>query len=231
MGGYYGVLLKAILYFCWLLFLSRLMGRKLISQMTYFDYIAGITIGSMAATVCVDRSLDIYDGLITILVWAVLSITLGYANLKNLFLRRATNSRATIIIENGHIITGNMRNARYNMEDLLMQLRLKDVFDLSEVQFALLEPNGELSVLKRSLYSPVTPKDIGIKVQDKGMMVNLIIDGKIIEENLRSNNLNAQWLYDQLKKNNISSVNDVIFAGIGTDGKFEVVSKNIGSRA
>lgn len=227
MSEYYQVLLKALLYFCWLLLLTRLMGRKQISQLTYFDYIAGITIGSMAATVCVDRTLNVYDGLITILVWSALSILIGYANLKSLFLRRVTNSRAAIIIENGSIITANMRKARYNMEDLLMQLRLKDVFDLSEVQYALLEPNGELSVLKRSMYSPAAPKDLGINVKDKGMMVNLIIDGKIIEENLHSNNLNNGWLMDQLKKNNIQSIDDVIFAGIGAEGKFEVVSNDV----
>lgn len=230
MSGYTGVLLKAVLYFFWLLFMTRLMGRKQISQLTFFDYITGITIGSMAATVCVDRSLDIKDGLITIFTWAALSIAIGYANLKNLFLRRATNSRAAIIIENGRIMIGNMRTARYNMEDLLMQLRLKDVFDLSEVQYAVLEPNGELSVLKRSMNSPATPKDLGITVADKGMMVNLIMDGKVIEENLYSNNLSIQWLRDELKKKNISSAGDVIFAGIGTDGKLEVILKSADSK-
>lgn len=108
----------------------------------------------------------------------------------------------------------------------LMQLRDKGVFDITEVEFALLEPNGELSVLKKSQYNPVSSKDLNSSTYYKGLMTELIIDGRVISQHLQVIGKDTQWLFDQLKSRNIYNIKDVVLAGFQTDGQLFVSLKN-----
>ena len=226
MGGYVGILLRSIITFIGLLFLTHMMGRKQLSQITFFDYIVGITIGSIAASIAVDRSIGIIDGIIATVVWCAMPIIIGYIAVKNIAFRRFVDGEPKVVIQNGTIINKNMLEEKYNMGDLLMQLRDRGIFDITEVEFAILEPNGELSVLKKSQYNPVTPKDLSIPTNYKGLMIELVIDGRIISQHLKIINKDAQWLIDQLKNRNIHNIKDVIFAGLQTDGQLYISLKN-----
>ena len=226
MSGYTEILLRSVITFIGLLFLTLFMGRKQLSQITFFDYIVGITIGSIAASIVVDRSIEVIDGIIATVVWCAMPIIIGYIAVKNIKFRRLVDGEPKVVIQNGVIINKNMLKEKYNIGDLLMQLRDKGVFDISEVEFAILEPNGNLSILKKSQYNPLTPKDMSIPTEYKGLMTELVIDGRIISQHLAIVNKDTQWLIDQLKAKNINNIKNVVFAGLQTDGQLYISLKN-----
>lgn len=225
--NYLYVFIKSVATFLILLILARLMGRKQLSQITFFDYIVGITIGSIAGSGIIDRDISMYDTIIALLVWSILPIIIGNINLKSIRTRKLIESDPVIIIQNGVVNEKNMKKVRYNIGDLLMQLREKGIFELSEVEFALLEAHGKLSVLKNSQSREVTLKDLNIQVPYKGMTIEVILDGAILNHNLSIINKDEAWLINELKNRNISDVNHIIYAGYTSEGNLEVVKTQI----
>lgn len=226
MKEYFFIFLKSIISYTALLFLTRVMGKKQLSQMTSFDYIVGITIGSIVAAICVDRRIDNIDGIIATSSWAVLPILTGYLGLKSVKFRRLTDGESSILIDKGKVNDKNMKKARYNMKDLLMQLRQKDIFDLAEVDFALLEPNGQLSVLKKQEHHNVTLKDLNINATYKGMVIDIVANGQIIYDHLNMIKKDVRWLKSQLDSKQIKDINNIIYAGVTSEDKLEVVLNN-----
>lgn len=226
MREYFFTFLKSVLSYITLLLLTRVMGKKQMSQMTSIDYIVGITIGSIVASISVDRSLNDIDGIIATLCWALLPIIIAKIGLVNVKFRRLTDGESSIIIDRGQVNDINMKKARYNMKDLLMQLRQKDIFDLAEVEFAVLEPNGELSVLKKQQYNTVTLKDMNIKGDNKGMVIDVILSGRIIHDHLRMINKDRTWLLKELERKSVKEIKDVIYAGVTLDKNVEIVMTN-----
>lgn len=223
MNEYMITFLKASISFITLLVLTRLIGRKQVSQLTFFDYIVGITIGSIAANFITDRKANTYDEIIGLLVWSIMPVLLGFINLKSLHFRSISEGEPIIMIDRGKVNNKNMKKARYNIGDLLMQLRQKGVFDLSEVEFALLEPDGQISVLKKAPFNTVTASDMKVPTVYKGIMRELIINGSIIDANLKTINKDKGWLMEQLKLQNISKVEEVMLASVSTDNSLRVI--------
>lgn len=201
------------------------MGRKQISQLTFFDYVVGITIGSIAGVATIDKSVKIIDGIVSISIWSLLNIVISKITLKNINLRLLINSEPLLIIDKGIVIYQNMKKARYNMGDLLMQLRNKDVFNITEVEIAILEPDGKLSILKKTEFNMVTAGDMKIKNPKAGMMVDLILDGNILSSHLSQIQKDENWLMSQLETKEVKNIKDVIFAGIQADEQIYIVTK------
>lgn len=226
MMGYINIILKSVTSYICLLFFTRLMGRKQMSQLTFFDYVVGITIGSIAGSVSTDRTININDGLLALTVWSALPILTAYITFYNVTLRRIIDSEPLILINRGILNYKNMKKARYNIGDLLMQLRERDVFDFQEVEAAVLEPNGELSVIKKPEFSNVTLQDLNITGKHRGLMNELIIDGRIIESHLSVAGRDKKWLLEELEKRNVKSLQDVVLAVLQSNGNFYMVLKN-----
>lgn len=201
------------------------MGRKQISQLTYFDYVVGISIGSIAGAVSIEKNINAAEGIFAIVIWGVLTILISQITLKNIKLRLWIDSEPLIIIDKGRVIYKNMKKAKYNMGDLLMQLRVKDIFYITDVEIAILEPDGKLSVLKKAEKNGVTAEDMGIEKPKNGMMIDLILDGKILFSHLSLIQKDENWLVEQLKIKNIADINDVIYTGIQADEKIYIVTK------
>jgi len=216
---------QAILYstivFVLLIAMARIIGKKLLAQMTFFDFVIGITIGTIGGAFVTTEVRGFYV-LLSPIVLTLLVVLTGYITLKSVPARKLLEGEPMIIIQNGKIFENNMKKIRYHLDDLLMQLREKGVFDLSEVEFALLEPHGKLSVLKKSQKLPVTPGDLGISTGYKGVSSEIIRDGKIVEQNLRQNNLSHEWLFNELSNVNVKKIEDVFLATLSTDGKLYV---------
>jgi uncharacterized membrane protein YcaP (DUF421 family) len=202
------------------------MGRKQISQLTYFDYVLGITIGSIAAVASVDKTISVIDGCFSIIIWSLLTLLISEVTLKNIKLRLWIDSEPLLIINKGKVIYKNMKKAKYNIGDLLMQLRVKDIFYITDVEIAILEPDGKLSVLKKAEKSAVTAEDLNIKKPKAGMMVDIILDGSILYTHLPQIQKDENWVFQQLKSKNIYNIDDVIYAGLQADGKVYIVTKN-----
>lgn len=226
MEGYLNLFIRSVVTYFILVLFARIMGRKQISQLTYFDYVVGITIGSIASTASVEKNVDIYEGIFCIIIWSILTILISEITLKNIKLRLLIDSEPLLIIDKGKVIYKNMKKARYNIGDLLMQLRVKDIFYITEVEIAILEPDGKLSVLKKSEHTTLTIEDMNIIKPKTGMMVDLILDGNILSSHLEQIQKDEDWVIAQLKARNINNIKDVVFAGIQADQKIYIVTKD-----
>lgn len=215
---------KSALIFLILVVLSRSIGRKLLAQMSYFDFTVGITIGSISGSYVVQMIKGMWV-LIAPLLLALLAISFDYIHLKSLRLRKIVEGEPVVVIQNGQILEKNMKKLRYHLDNLESQLRDKGVFDFNEVEFAVLEPHGQLSVLKKSQYLPLTPDDMNLSTKYKGLSTEIIKDGQVLEQNLKQNNLTWDWLEQELKKRNISNISDIIYAALNTSGVLYVSLK------
>ncbi len=227
------IILESILYtvigYFIALMVSRLIGRKMISQMTFFDYVIGITLGSVTANLAMVSQIPNSSAITVLITLAVLTILLDYIHIKSLFVRKKLDSEPTVLIENGKIINQNMKKSHVTINELLMQLRGKDMFNIADVEFAILETDGSLSVLPKSQNMPLTPSDLNISTKYKGLTKDLVIDGSIISENLKYINLDEQWLYNRIKKYGVTDIEDVFYAGLDSSGNLFVSKRQKGS--
>lgn len=216
------VIIRSAIAFFSLLFLMRLIGKQQISQLTFFDYIVGITIGSIASTLSVQVNENTLATLTGMVIWTLLAILIALLGVKSINVRRAVDGEATVVIANGKILEDNLKKIMIPIDELISELRTKNVFNIADVEFALFEPNGKLSVQLKSQKQPLTPADLNIPVQYSGLPVNLIINGKILPEKLDSLKLTKAWLYHQLKKENITDIALVSLAQLDAKGNLYV---------
>jgi uncharacterized membrane protein YcaP (DUF421 family) len=210
-----------------LLIVTRIMGRRSIAQLTYFDYVVGITIGSIASSMAVNK-LDIQQGTISLATSMVLVLIINILTRYSLSARKIIDALPIMVIYKGHILEKNMRGKYYNINDLLEQLREKGVFDPNEVEVAIAETDGQLSVLKKPPFQPIIAKDINIysgnemQRESKAIGKELIISGKIIEQNLIDCGVTLSWLKAQLQAQGIEKVQDVTLAMLTPQGALYV---------
>ncbi|MDF2522242.1 MAG: hypothetical protein K0R84_2870 [Clostridia bacterium] len=213
---------RAIIGFFSLLIFTRMLGKEQITQLTFFDYVLGITIGSIAANLTTDLSSRAWPHWIGLLVWALLGYLMEYITMKWRYAAKYVEGEPAIIIMNGKIMENTLRKMKYRASDVMELLRNKDVFDINEVDFAIVEPNGQLSVLKKAEYQPLTAKDMGISKSSSGISTELIYDGMLIEENLRQLNKDRNWIMNQLKKQGISNISEVFLATLNPAGSLYI---------
>ena len=149
----------------------------------------------------------------------------GLHNLKSYTARRIINAKTLILIENGRIIDKNMKKLRISINELMMKLREKDVFNLEDVQFAIMESNGQLSALIKANKKPITPDDMNLKVKSLSLINDIIIDGKIIDKNLEIASIDQNWLQSELKRKIINNIEDIFYAGIDQNKKLIISQK------
>ena len=189
------------------------------SHLTFFNYTTGITIGSIAANMIHENDEPFWDDLISLTWWCILTFLIGYIGLKFGKLRQIIDGEPSILIKKGKIMKKQLKSNRVNMDDLSMLLRKQNIFSIKEVEYAILEPNGNLSVMKKLNEQQVTKSDMNIPLSPfKYIPSEIIVDGKVILDNLKELGLNEHWLDIQLKKQNISSIRDVFYAEIQNDG-------------
>ncbi|MCY6959908.1 YetF domain-containing protein [Clostridium brassicae] len=196
------------------LVLTRLMGRKVISQMTFFDFVVGVSMGSMVANLSIGKNSTAATASISLIIFAILTILTGLAHIKSSKIRKIINSEPVVLIASGTIVENNMKRVRITLEQLTMKLREKNIFNLGDVDFAILEVDGKLSVLPKSDKAPLTPSHMNIPTTNKGLMKDIIIDGNVMSENLKDAGLDMNWLKSQLNMSGIKDIADVFYAGI-----------------
>lgn len=216
------VLVRAIIGFFSLLIFARILGKEQISQLTFFDYILGITIGSIASELTVDLSSRAWPHWVGLITWAALAYLMEIISLKWRYAAKYIEGEPAIVIMNGKIMENVLRKMKIRISDIMVLLRNKDVFDLNEVDYAILEPNGQISVLKKPEHLPLTPKDMNITVTPTGISTELIYDGKIIEENLKQMNKDTKWLMKELKKHGIKDVSEAFLVTLNDAGSLYV---------
>ncbi|MGG7078562.1 DUF421 domain-containing protein [Clostridium sardiniense] len=221
----FSTIIKGILIYVLALILSKLIGIKIISQMNFFDFIVGISIGSMIAKIIIDKDHVVFSGITALIVFTLLTIATSYLNLKSYTARRVINAKTLILVENGRIIDKNIKRLRITINELMMKLREKDVFSLEDVQFAIMESNGKLSVLIKADKKPVTPYDMDLKVKSFSLLNDIIIDGKIIDKNLKIAGIDKKWLQSELKRRKINNIEEIFYAGVDKNKKLTISEK------
>lgn len=212
------IVIRSIIAVLTLHIFARMVGKQQIGQLSFFDYISGITVGSIAADLATnldDRPLALWAGLIT---WMLLIIGFQYLSLQNRQLHKLLDGEPVVVVQNGKILERNLALTRLPVDTLMSELRAKGIFDLNELEFALLETDGRLSVLKKSQYLPVTPHDLQLATEYKGLGTELIVDGKIIYQNLSEVGKDYTWLRQELNNQGIAKVEDVFYAVLSPAG-------------
>ncbi|MCL2564909.1 MAG: DUF421 domain-containing protein [Defluviitaleaceae bacterium] len=209
-----------------LFILARIMGKKQMSQLNFFDYVIGITIGSIASEYAVVRSVHAAEGLTALVVVSLFSILFSYISVKSYRGRKILDGVPVVLIENGKLMEKSILKERLSINDLLEECRQKNIFDIANVEFAILETSGRLSILPKSQNRPLTPKDMKIPTAYEGLCTNVVIDGKVIEKHLSAINLDINWLYTELSNQGVTDCSAVLLAYIDTMGVLHTHIKN-----
>lgn len=225
--NYWEMILRSTLSFFSILILARIIGKKQLSQLTFFHYITGITIGSIAAEMSGNQEVQFWDAFTALIWWVLLTLLVSYIVLKSAKARSIIDDRPTILIQNGTIIKNGMKKSRLHIDELAMLLREQGVFSFDEVHYAIFETNGVLSILKKPANNNATKKDVKAdSTIPPYMPTELISDGKIIMKNLIELDLTEEWLLNKLKKKNIKNIEDVYFAQILENGSLYISLNN-----
>lgn len=216
---------QTALVFLSLLVFTRFLGKTQVGQLTFYEYISGITIGSIAGNIIAAEQEKFIPHFYDLILFVALTYLLSVTTIKNRYLRHIIEGSATIIIENGKILRDNMKSLRYDLDELNAQLRQQGILDISEVQFAIFETTGELSIIKKVQDQPVSKKDLNITPQEIQLPIELIMDGEIIHKNLVKQQISREWLDAQLQNQNIISPHEVMYAGLDSQGQFFLIKK------
>lgn len=218
------LIIRLFIAFFVLFVLTRIIGRKEISQMTFFNFVSAMAIGSITANLAVNENLSIRNGLIALIGWAVFTLLMGFIDIKSKNLRKYTTGEPIIVIKEGKIMEHALRKTRLDIDTLKSMLREKDAFSLNDVEYAVFETSGKLSVMKKDNKQTVTKGDLSIQTHYKTYPVatEVISDGVINTNNLSRLNLDKTWLQQQLKNAGVNSVDEVFFAEVQPDGSLRI---------
>ena len=193
------VFLRTFLVLFLLFIMLKVMGKKQLSQLNLFDYITGITIGSIVADISLDIEKSLLSGIICLLIYCIISISISSLSLKSIKLRSILDGKETVLIQNGKIIRDNLAINKITINDLITEARLMGYFNIKDIYTAILEPNGKISFELKEKEKPLTKKDYLLNPLDKGPVYNLIIDGEVVKENLKKSKTTISWLEHELK--------------------------------
>ncbi|KPN97725.1 hypothetical protein AO843_11960 [Lysinibacillus sp. ZYM-1] len=221
------MILRTTLSFFILLILARILGKKQLGQLTFFHYITGITFGSIASEIASQEETPFLDGAISLIWWSVLTYLMTIITIKSKKARVLIDDKPTIVVQNGLILESALRKNRLHMDELTMMLREQAIFSVQDVQYALLETNGKLSVLQKTSEQVATKQDVKADVSPPTYLpTEVISDGQLIKENIVELELTDDWVMKKLKKQNVQSVEDVFFAQVQTNGSLYISLKD-----
>ncbi|WP_027623814.1 YetF domain-containing protein [Clostridium lundense] len=217
------VCVRGIISFFTLLIFTRILGKQQLGEITLFDYVLGITIGSFAASITVDLSSSAWDHWVGLLTWTILGLLMQLISLKSRKTFQYINDNPIIIIYDGMVNGDNLKKIKFTFNELLQQLRLKDIFDIDEVKFAIVENNGKLSVIKKKEFEHLM-SNINSSLKNSESNGELIFNGLIIDDNMSKLNIDQQWLLTELNSRGFHSPIEVFYAFIDSSGKLEIYS-------
>lgn len=217
MSGWGQIAIRAVGALIILFAMTRILGKKQISQLTFFEYITGIVIGDLAGFLSTDVEANYMHGVIAMIVWFSIPLLAELLAMKSKMIRILLEGKGTVFIQAGKILEKNLKKERYTTDELLEQLRTKSVFNPADVEFAVLEPSGDLSVMLKEENQPLTPMAIGLHPKRIRPPQAVIMDGTVQEEGLDALGFNQQWLDQRLKQSG-AKLDDVFLAVADENG-------------
>jgi len=211
-----------------LFILAKLMGFKQLKQFNIFDYIVGITIGSIAATMAFEDNTPLFRPFIAMCIYAMIDIGISLTSMKSIRLRRFLNGTPVILMNKGKFISNNLNLVKLDINDFLSQARQAGFFDLDDIEAAVMEPSGMISFLPKSQTRPVCPRDLSLQPPESFVKPSLIIDGKVMKNNLAALGFDENWLINEMKKQNIDNVEEVFLGTLDENKNLLLFLKNEG---
>lgn len=222
------VILRTLILYALVVLVLRLLGKRQVGQLQPFELVVIIMISELAAIPSEDVGIPLLSGVIPIVVLLMAGVTLSYMTLKSERARAVICGTPTVVVERGRILDKELQRMRYNLSDLLEQLRVKNVANIADVEYAILETNGELSVIPKSAKRPVIPEDMQLNPKYEGLPLTLVMDGKVNLENLQKAKVDMRWLESELKKYQVNKVDQVLLASLDSTGTLFVQGKAAG---
>lgn len=208
-----------------LFLLTKLMGNREMSQLTMFDYIVSITIGSIAAEMSTSLENNFMEPVVAMLVYGFTTFFISYLTCKSLNLRRFFTGKTRVLLDNGKLYRKNFKSAKLDLNEFLMECRINGYFNLNDIQTAILEPNGKISFLPKSSKRPANLEDLNLSPMPENVVYNIILDGIVLKENLEKSGNNMNWLENNLKKQGINNVDKVFLATCDNQNNLSVYVK------
>lgn len=219
------LIIRTIILYVIVVIAMKAMGKRQIGQLQPFELVVVLIISEMAAVSMQNTGIPITNSIAPIITIVLLQVLLALINLKSEKARAIICGKPTILIENGIILEDELRRTRINMNDLLEQMRAKDCFNIGDVEYGILETNGQFSIILKSPKRAVQPADLKIETKYEGLSTTIIIDGQVNHTNLAKASLNESWLREELSKMGITNFKHVFFASLDTLGNLFVQRK------
>ncbi len=217
---------RAIFSLITLYLVTKLIGKKQVSELSLFDYVISISIGNFAAEMTMNLDTQSINGFVSVVTFGLIGTLVSILTMKSISLRRFFIGTPTIIIDNGKFVYKNMKRTKIDMNDFLQTARIAGYFDINQIKYALMEANGQISFLPKEEYLPVTNKNMKLNIQKEGLCANVIIDGKIMEKNLSKIKKDEKWLVKSLDVKGYKNINEILLATVDINEKLTVFLKH-----
>ena len=195
-----------------LLIATKILGKKQVSQLSLFDYVIGISIGNFTAEMILVLETQLINGVVAILTFGIIGYLTSLLTVKSIYLRRFFSGTPTTIIEDGKILVKALKKVNIDINDLLEQARNEGYFNIGDISYAIMEINGKISFLPKDNISPIKKKDLKIKKEKEIFPINIIIDSKLMKENIKNSDKNLSWFIKELKKQGYTSYKNILLA-------------------
>lgn len=220
------IFIRTLVLYILVVIAIRVMGKGELSELQPYELVVIIMVSELASLPMETVEMPFINGVVAISTLVFLQVIISFITLKSEKARSIICGKPNILIENGKIVDKELRKLRISMNDLIEQLRIKNFPNIDDVEFAILETNGDLSIIPKSSKRPLTPSDMNLKVEKEDLPISLILDGKINQENLNKASLNFNWLYKELKKQKIDDINKILYASVDQNKTLKLHFKN-----
>lgn len=224
--NFFNCIWRSLLSIVFLFLFTKMMGKKQISQLNLYDYVVGITIGSVAAEISTNLDTDFLSGVLVMAVYSVVSVFLSILTEKSIVLRRFIIGVPIVLVENGKILEASLKKTKFDVNELLQEARISGYYDFSQINYAVMETNGKISFLPKSKYSYITPNDMKLKVEKTSLVSNLVIDTKIMICNLKNIGKDEKWLLNRLNHLGYKSLDNILLVTCDNKERLSVFEKN-----
>ena len=220
------VVIKGYLSLFILFIVIKIIGKKQVSQLNIFDYVIGISLGNLAAEMTINSDISIITGIFSMIIYGSCSLFVSFITKKSIIARRFISGTPVVLIEHGKISKEQLRKVKLDVNDLLQDAREDGIFDISKVDYAIMEASGKVTFLVNSDEEPLTLHDLNIKKNNSGLTANLIIDGNIMYKNLISFGKTEKWLMKKIKEKGFKDVKDIFLMICNEDDNVTIYEKN-----
>lgn len=220
------VILRALISLFTLFLITKLLGKKQVSQLSLFDYVIGISIGNFAAEMTINVDSQYLNGIVAVIVFGLVAYLVSILTMKSIRLRRFFMGRPTLLIQDGKLLMEGLKRVKFDINDMLEECRGNGYFDISQIAYAVMEANGKISFLPKEEYRQPTLKDLKLKGDKAGLCANVIIDGNIMQDAIKNIGVDEEWIKHELSVQG-KNLDNILLATVDGNKKMLVYEKNV----